>query len=346
MNDPTERSGKRRKAALKVASIGESENSTRANPTHGVEMAQKLKKDPESPAHGVSLLSEGTKAASGTERLNIQSKELIDDGSQTPVIDPTVQFESLLKKDDEESTEPSAKSCETGLKVVNKEDGAEASTHVDDDLVVIVAQNASGGGKLEEKDDEESTKRSAKSCETGLKVVNKEDGAKSSTHVDDDDDLMVIEAPYASGGGKLKEKVDEVSTKRSAKSCITGLKVVNKEDGAKASTHVDDDDDLMVIEAPYAFGGGKLKEKADEESTKRSAKSCDTGLKVVNKEDGAKASTHVDDDDDLMVIEAPYASGGGRLEENSQYELSGQMSVDLKEILLACLSRRKFGKGR
>ena len=102
----------------------------------------------------------------------------------------------------------------------------------------------------------------------------------------------------------------------------------------------------MVIEAPYAFGGGKLKEKADEESTKRSAKSCDTGLKVVNKEDGAKASTHVDDDDDLMVIEAPYASGGGRLEENSQYELSGQMSVDLKEILLACLSRRKFGKGR
>ena len=111
MNDPTERSGKRRKAALKVASIGESENSTRANPTHGVEMAQKLKKDPESPAHGVSLLSEGTKAASGTERLNIEIIKLIgyDPGAEasTHVEDDLWMFEEqnesggdLLKEDE------------------------------------------------------------------------------------------------------------------------------------------------------------------------------------------------------------------------------------------------------
>ena len=150
LNDPTEPSAKRRKPALKFESNAVGESSTWASPTHGVEMAQKLQKDRDSPAHGVSLLSEGTKAASGTEGLNIESQEIIDDGSETPVNDPTDQAESLQKKDDEESTERSAKSCETGLKVVKKEDGAEASTHVDDNLVVIEAQKESGGEKLEE----------------------------------------------------------------------------------------------------------------------------------------------------------------------------------------------------
>ena len=91
-------------------------------------MAQKLQKHRDSPAHGGSLISEETKAASATEGLNIEGQEIIDDASETPVKDPTDQLESLEKKDDEESTERSAKSCETGLKVVNKEDGAEGST--------------------------------------------------------------------------------------------------------------------------------------------------------------------------------------------------------------------------
>ena len=339
LNDPTERSAKRRKPALMFKSNAVGESSTRASPTQGVEMAQKLQKDRDSPAHGVSLLSEGTKAASGTEGLSIEIQEIIDDGSETPVNDPIDQVESLQKKDDEASTERSRKSCETGVKVVKKEDGAAASTHVEDDLVVIEAQNESGGEKLKEKDDEASTERSAKSCETGLKVVKKEGGAEASTHVDDD--LVVIEAQNESGGEKLK-KDDEASTERSAKSCETGLKVVKKEDGAEASTHVDDD--LVVIEARNEPGGEKLKEKDDEVSTERSAKSCETGLKVVKDEDGAEASTHVDDD--LVVIGAQNESGGEKLEENSQTELSSQLRVDLKETMLGFVYRRQFGKRR
>jgi hypothetical protein len=204
LNDPPERSAKRRRPALKVKSNAVGESSTRASPTQGVEMAQKLQKDRDSPAHGVSLLAEGTKAASGTEGLSNEIQEIIDDGSETLVNDPIDQVESLQKKDDEASTGRSAKSCETGLKVVKKEDGVEASTHVDDDLVVIEAQNESGGENLKEKDDEASTKRSAKSCRTGLKVVKKEDGAGASTHVDDD--LVVIEAQNESGGEKLEDK--------------------------------------------------------------------------------------------------------------------------------------------
>ena len=287
LNDPTERSAKRRKPALMFKSNAVGESSTRASPTQGVEMAQKLQKDRDSPAHGVSLLSEGTKAASGTEGLSIEIQEIIDDGSETPVNDPIDQVESLQKKDDEASTERSRKSCETGVKVVKKEDGAAASTHVEDDLVVIEAQNESGGEKLKEKDDEASTERSAKSCETGLKVVKKEDGAEASTYVDDD---------------------------------------------------------LVVIEARNEPGGEKLKEKDDEASTELSAKSCETGLKVVKEEDGAEASTHVDDD--LVVIEAQNESGGEKLEDNSQNEISGQLPVELKEKMFACLYRRQYGKRR
>ena len=110
----------------------------------------KLQKVRDSPVHGVPLLSEEIKAASATEGLNILSQEIVDDGSKAPVNDPTDQLESLEKKDDEESTERSAKSCETGLKVVKNEDGAECSTHVDDPEGIEERIIESGGEELEE----------------------------------------------------------------------------------------------------------------------------------------------------------------------------------------------------
>lgn len=103
------------------------------------------------------------------------------------------------------------------------------------------------------------------------------------------------------------------------------------------------DDGLLKTPVHYSTDQGEsLQKEDDDESTERSAKRCKTSLKVLKNDDGAGGSTHVDED--LAVIKVQNESGGEQLEENSQNELSDKLGIELKEILLACLWRRKFGK--
>lgn len=90
---------------------------------------EKLHKDRDSPAHGD---SEESGETSGTEGLNLEHQEIIDEiRSEPPVRNPTDQVQNMETNENEETTDDSsARSSETGLKEVNIGRVFEYSTHV------------------------------------------------------------------------------------------------------------------------------------------------------------------------------------------------------------------------
>src|SRR5690625_3261580 len=153
------------------------------------------------------------------------------------------------------------------------------------------------------------------------------DGVLIGSSSTESDGYTIYEETYADGEGRISTSP---SSRYGTKLTVTTIRFLNADDeakpaGAKIASSVTQADGYTVIEETYASGAGRI---STSPSDRFNEKLTLTAIRFLNtddetKPDGILVSSSVTRQDGYDLIEETYASGAGRVSEETSHRFSG-----------------------